>query len=81
MLKLKLQYFGHLMQRTDSLEKTLMLGKIEGKRRGRQRMRWLDIIIDSMAMSVGKLWEILNDREAWCATVHEVTKSRKQLSD
>ena len=58
-----------------------MLGKIEGKRRGRQRMRWLDIIIDSMAMSVGKLWEILNDREAWCATVHEVTKSRKQLSD
>ena len=64
-----------MMQRADSLEKTLVLGKIEGKRRGGDRMRWLDIIIDSMAMSVGKLWEILNDREAWCATVHEVTKS------
>ena len=69
------------MQRADSLEKTLILGKIEGKRRGRQRMRWLDIIIDSMDMSVSKLWDILKDREAWHAAVHEVTKSRKQLRD
>ena len=81
MLNLKLQYFGHLMQKADSLEKTLMLGKIEGRRRGRQRMKWLDSITDSMDLYLSKLWEKVEDRGAWHAAIHGVAKNWTQLSD